>query len=752
MINRCNAVGVDIYADVVMNNWANHQASNIGSGGSYWTPYNYPDLGPNDFHAPCHLGRSTDYSNANEVWYCGLYDMPDLAIGRDYAKNYAADYLKRLVDMGVKGFRIDAAKHMNPVEIKGVLEAAGNPWSFLEVIGAAGEAAAIQPNQYSWISQVTEFGYGTAVKGNFDGQIKNLRTLGEGWGLLPSESATVFIVNHDRERGHGGGNMYTYKDGAKYNLANVFMLAFPYGYPKIMSGYQFTDTEAGPPSQGPNNCTNAAWNCDHRWDNIANMVGFRNFTQNAWSVNNWWDNGSNAIGFSRGDLGYILINNETYPVTVTVQTGMPAGQYCNILAGKDECSGATITVNTDGTAQFSVASMSAAAIHGGAMACVSDCPEVRNLPSLQVRGTFNEWTNTAMTYEDGNWSAVVTLDGAANQRFKFDVYGDWTVNYGDIDFDGTLDLAGADITYAGVGVYLLEVDDQTLTYRITPLFSNQAPVAVVTPNAATLSVGESLTLDAASSSDVDGNIVAYSWSTGETTPTITVNYTQVGTYSVSVTVFDDLQASDTTSTTISVTSSDEFLSNLPSLNLRGTMNAWGAMPMTLVADHTWQTTVNLIGGSNQRFKFDTYSDWTYNYGDNNNDGIADLMGGDIFTSASGEYAITFNDATLQYTIRKNDGTLVSTYSSMNFRGTPNAWTATPMSLVADYTWQTLVNFNGQSQQRFKFDVAGDWSTNYGDSNQDSVAEINGSDIFTHVNGTYLVEFNDLTKQFRVVAQ
>ena len=39
----------------------------------------------------------------------------------------------------------------------------------------------------------------------FKGQIKNLKTFGESWGLLPSNKAEVFVVNHDRERGHGGG-------------------------------------------------------------------------------------------------------------------------------------------------------------------------------------------------------------------------------------------------------------------------------------------------------------------------------------------------------------------------------------------------------------------------------------------------------------------------------------------------------------------------------------------------------------------
>lgn len=55
----------------------------------------------------------------------------------------------------------------------------------------------------------------------------------------------VFIDNHDNQRGHGAGgsNVLTYKNGDLYNLANVFMLAWPYGYPKVMSSYAFSDSE-----------------------------------------------------------------------------------------------------------------------------------------------------------------------------------------------------------------------------------------------------------------------------------------------------------------------------------------------------------------------------------------------------------------------------------------------------------------------------------------------------------------------------
>lgn len=65
------------------------------------------------------------------------------------------------------------------------------------------------------------------------------------------------------------------------------------------------------------------------------------------------------------------------------------------------------------------------------------------------------------------------------------------------------------------------------------------------------------------------------------------------------------------------------------------------------------------------------------------------------------------------TVTDDNGTFNSTYTTMNFRGTPNSWGSMAMALVADDTWEATVTFDGQTNQRFKFDVAGNWTTNLG---------------------------------------
>ena len=113
--------------------------------------------------------------------------------------------------------------------------------------------------------------------------------------------------------------------------------------------------------------------------------------------------------------------------------------------------------------------------------------------------------------------------------------------------------------------------------------------------------------------------------------------------------------------------------------------------MSLVADNLWEATVTFDGQTNQRFKFDVAGDWVTNFGDTDVNGVAEQSGSDIYTSLVGEYKVQFNDETLAYSLTLvGEPVYTSTYDSMYFRGTPNSWEATAMTLVADNTWQAIV--------------------------------------------------------------
>ncbi|XP_012251564.2 alpha-amylase-like [Athalia rosae] len=378
MVRRCNNVGVRIFADIVVNHMsASAPLPAYGTCGAqaFQNEMRWPAVpyGRNDFNPSC--GRDINYQNANEVRNCYLSGLTDLNQGSEYVRSKIAEYMNHLIEIGVAGFRIDAAKHMWPGDLRAIYDRLNNlntnhgfpsgsrPFIFQEVIDQGGEA--VSASEYTPLGAVTEFKFGLKLGNAFKGgdQLRWLVNWGEGWGLLRSGDALVFVDNHDNQRGHGGGGgVITHKQPRQYKMAVAFMLAHPYGIPRVMSSFSFSNSDSGPPTDGYGNilspsinaddsCGNG-WVCEHRWRQIYDMVGFRNAVKGT-AINDWWDNQSNQIAFCRGGSGFVAFNGDSWDLKQTLQTCLPAGQYCDVISGKLEngrCTGKTVNVNNDGTA------------------------------------------------------------------------------------------------------------------------------------------------------------------------------------------------------------------------------------------------------------------------------------------------------------------------------------------------------------------------------------------------------------------
>jgi alpha-amylase len=410
MVDRCKAAGVDIYVDAVINHMAARDRG-TGSNGTAFTKYEYPGLYSRaDFHEPCII---TDYQNVANVQDCELVGLSDLRTDMPAVQQKIADYLVALARLGVAGFRIDAVKHIQPVELDGILSRVDRtlaaerrplPYYFAEVIDHGGEP--IGARDYFGLAyssggatDITEFRFRAAADkflGTGGQRMAQLDPNGAGHAwlaeMMPSDKAVVFLENHDTQRGRG----ISYRDGDTFRLANVWMLAQPYGYPSIMSSYAFdrassAGRDAGPPSDsvGATNNVRCAsrletaaigeWVCEHRDRAIAHMVGFRRAVAGT-DLNHWWDNGANAIAFSRGNRGFVAISLETTPLTATIPSGLPAGTYCEILSGGHGagCVGRTVSVDAAGNVQVTLAPNTAIAIHTGARPVGGDGSERRS--------------------------------------------------------------------------------------------------------------------------------------------------------------------------------------------------------------------------------------------------------------------------------------------------------------------------------------------------------------------------------------
>lgn len=321
-----------------------------------------------------------------------------LDLTQDYVRDKVAGMFNGLIDMGLAGFRVDAVKHMWPGDLEAIwkrfhtlstdfFEPGLKPFIFME----AGERASndvIKNAEYFQLGRAVEFRYGyqiAPVLRKWNNQLlKYLINFGEGWGMSPTDHVVSFIANHDSERNEwatpADPSVITFWEPKLNKMAHAFMLAFPYGIPRIISSYRwqrnlghFEDKNSwvGPPHvqgtpavtirvpiNGDGTC-GGGWVCQHRWRQITNMVRFRNVAASS-PLTHWWDNGFNAIAFGRADRGFIVMNNENFGIEVNLQTGMGAGKYCDVISGDlvdGRCTGAVVEIGGDGRGHFSVANM-----------------------------------------------------------------------------------------------------------------------------------------------------------------------------------------------------------------------------------------------------------------------------------------------------------------------------------------------------------------------------------------------------------
>ncbi|MHC4278176.1 MAG: PKD domain-containing protein, partial [Planctomycetota bacterium] len=150
---------------------------------------------------------------------------------------------------------------------------------------------------------------------------------------------------------------------------------------------------------------------------------------------------------------------------------------------------------------------------------------------------------------------VITFDGSGSTD------SDGTIVSYDWDFGDTATGSGVSPThsYGAGGTYtvtLTVTDDNNATDQDTLTVTvHQAPVAVAGPDVLAVP-DEVITFDGSGSTDPDGTIISYDWDFGDTATgsgvSPTHSYTTVGTYTVTLTVTDDLGATDQDTLTVTV--------------------------------------------------------------------------------------------------------------------------------------------------------------------------------------------------------
>ncbi|XP_055855012.1 alpha-amylase 1-like [Episyrphus balteatus] len=377
MTRRCRKAGVLIHVDVVPNHMSGNTPTRqargtAGSDDSVPSDFSYPGVPYNSSHFNHPTCGINNYDDLREARVCEMVGLHDLNQTIPYVQEKIANFLNSLTAIGAAGFRVDAAKHMYPQDLKKIysrlnplskeLRLADNAYPFIYQ-----EVGDYWKFNYSFLGAVTEFAHPTNMAKFFKGA-SNANALknygGPHMGMLPTESALIFVDNHDLQR----QNSYTlnYKSPREFTAAYVFTLAHPYGIPRVMSSFDFSSDQDGPPHDQSFNiesprfdaneqCKNG-WVCEHRWPAIANMIAFRNSVGNSPLTNFKADDSKGTVSFCRGKKGFVLISAGSHDINEKVATCLPPGVYCDSVAqnsvNKKCARSAQIVVNEDGTAQI----------------------------------------------------------------------------------------------------------------------------------------------------------------------------------------------------------------------------------------------------------------------------------------------------------------------------------------------------------------------------------------------------------------
>ena len=409
MVDFCHSYNLKVYADLILNHMAEfipEEAPHIGTNGHTFTKYNYNNLNNDkdcyefaDFYhfAPEDNKQITneDYCKLENIWHLEHYDLlhlPKLNQDNPHVITILRKYVKYLLTLGVDGFRIDAIKHLKTKTVEKILSGLTTheglkPFIYQEYYTGAPMGIDVYSfmQKYFQLGYVTAFKYGEFLSDAIKNRSNNLQKLveysfGSSWLHYPDNRAVVVIDNHDTERMMP--NILNYKDSLNnsYVLAYIFMLAWPFGIPKIMSSFRYSGHNDPIPTtpvwqNERNTCfdANSPWVAQHRWQAIANMVLFRKKTQAAPGVSHIWAEG-NQIAFARTyqkpkeyvtSFGFVVINATKKPLKRRFATGLPGGRYYDFISSQlsnGKMQGPTIDVENYGFATITVQPFDAAAM------------------------------------------------------------------------------------------------------------------------------------------------------------------------------------------------------------------------------------------------------------------------------------------------------------------------------------------------------------------------------------------------------
>ena len=233
--------------------------------------------------------------------------LPDLDLSQLYVQAVHKEYLRKLDSIGVEGFRLDAAKHIDLEYFNEILDGqyfAENKLLFAEVIA---NRYTYDRDIYPFLKEtglkLMDFPLQTTMKEAFswDGDIRLLLANENTKMSLPENRAITFVINHDIP--NNKEFRYLILNQIDEKLAHIFMFARGQGIPHVYSDLGKED-----------GLTSDRWLFFHRKPIIRAGVKFHESTSGFSPKILYADNC--VLVIARGVKGIASINKCTKPIKV----------------------------------------------------------------------------------------------------------------------------------------------------------------------------------------------------------------------------------------------------------------------------------------------------------------------------------------------------------------------------------------------------------------------------------------------------
>jgi alpha-amylase len=235
LVATAHFCGVRVVADVVFNHMADVPE---------FRSLDFPGIDHSNFHPRCGI----EYADGNRRTEldCWLGTLPDLDGSKPAVRSAHEAHLRKLLRLGVDGFRFDAAKHMPAATLQRYVdfirdESGGDAWSYLEVI----EDGDTKASDYTAVAPVTDFVLYGSMKGAFElgGDLRSLRVPT----AVDDARSVTFGRVHDNVRELNREAINPYSDRTDAWLATTYVLAREGGSPLVLNwdNHDFGPIRAG---------------------------------------------------------------------------------------------------------------------------------------------------------------------------------------------------------------------------------------------------------------------------------------------------------------------------------------------------------------------------------------------------------------------------------------------------------------------------------------------------------------------------